>query len=347
MVGGGLARGCGSAAPTTTTSAPCASASAAGSSPRPLVPAESGPVEDLDPLSATALRRFVTTHRTVPDLPLRVLLRRFSAHRRQPRPTTPRRARALVRALLCQAAVFHAPTDLIVIVCHRAARPPGLGVGEVAAARPHPTELDYAGPVRLIDPSLQALEDLLGAELTRRSGFNPHAEPATDLPHVLIVLDGARVTGSELALDPEGLQAVTVLDLDGHAARGGPPRAASGWRSTGSTAGLTASPGRSASTLGRADAVAAPVAEALARQLAGYRLADRRGPREDLSTVDATLPALLGSPDAAALDLERLWRPRPLRDRLRAPDRDRRRRLRCSSWTSRRPRRTAWARTGC
>ena len=44
-----------------------------------LVPAESGPVEDLDPLSATALRRFVTTHRAVPDLPLRVALRRFAA----------------------------------------------------------------------------------------------------------------------------------------------------------------------------------------------------------------------------------------------------------------------------
>ena len=44
-----------------------------------LVPAESGPVEDLEPLSAIALRRFVTTHRAVPDLPLRVALRRFAA----------------------------------------------------------------------------------------------------------------------------------------------------------------------------------------------------------------------------------------------------------------------------
>ena len=45
----------------------------------PLVPSQSGPVEDLDPLSATALRRFITTHRAVPELPLTVLLRRFSA----------------------------------------------------------------------------------------------------------------------------------------------------------------------------------------------------------------------------------------------------------------------------
>ena len=94
----------------------------------PLVPGQSGPVEDLDPLSATALRRFVTTHRAVPDLPLRVALRRFAAlgcpHR-----TTPAAARALVRALLCQAAVFHAPSDLVVAGLHRATRTTPTGRG--------------------------------------------------------------------------------------------------------------------------------------------------------------------------------------------------------------------------
>jgi DNA segregation ATPase FtsK/SpoIIIE, S-DNA-T family len=143
-----------------------------------LVPAESGPVEDLDPLSATALRRFVTTHRTVPDLPLRVALRRFSAIG-VTAPDDPEAARALVRALLCQAAVFHAPSDLIVIVATaHPDHPDWAWVKWLPHAR-HPTELDYAGPVRLIDPSLQVLEDLLGAELTRRSGFNPHTDPAT------------------------------------------------------------------------------------------------------------------------------------------------------------------------
>ena len=101
-----------------------------------LVPAESGPVEDLDPLSATALRRFVTTHRAVPDLPLRVALRRFAA--RGVRAGRPGAARALVRALLCQAAVFHAPVRSDHHGVHRAAQPPGLGLGEVAAARPAP-----------------------------------------------------------------------------------------------------------------------------------------------------------------------------------------------------------------
>ena len=109
-----------------------------------------------------------------------------------------------------------------------------------------------------------------------------------------------------------------MLDLDGHAAevvrRGGVQLEIEGLDEP----GLTVVTGEQREHLGRADAVAAPVAEALARQLAGYRLATG-ALAQDLDTVEATLPALLGSPDAAALDLERLWRPRPLRDRLRAP----------------------------
>ena len=279
-----------------------------------LVPGESGPVEDLDPLSATALRRFVTTHRTVPDLPLRVALRRFAAIG-VTATDDPDAARALVRALLCQAAAFHAPSDLIVVVATaRPDHPDWAWIKWLPHAR-HPSEVDYAGPVRMVAPSLQTLEDALGAELTRRSGFNPHAEPATDLPHVLVVLDGARVTGSELALDPEGLQAVTVLDLDGHAAevvrRGGVQLEID-------EQDLFVVSGEQREHLGRPDAVAVPVAEALARQLAGYRLATG-ALAQDLDAVEATLPALLGCADAAALDLDRLWRARPLRDRLRAP----------------------------
>ncbi len=85
-----------------------------------LVPGESGPVEDLDPLSSAALRRFITTHRAVPDLPLKVLLRRFSAIGFSAAPERPDAARALVRALLAQAVTFHAPSDLIVHGVHRA-----------------------------------------------------------------------------------------------------------------------------------------------------------------------------------------------------------------------------------
>lgn len=82
-----------------------------------LVPGTSGPVEDLDPLASAALRRFITTHRAVPDLPLKVALRRFSALAFAGPAEEPDAARALVRSLICQAVTFHSPADLMVLVC--------------------------------------------------------------------------------------------------------------------------------------------------------------------------------------------------------------------------------------
>ena len=317
VVGGGLSPGSGSGGRPTTTSARCASASARGSWPPRWCPARRARSRISIRSRRSALRRFITTHRTVPELPLTVLLRRFSAIGISADPDRPGAARALVRALLCQAAVFHAPTDLIIMVCTAQPNHPEWAWVKWLPHARHPSEVDFAGPVRLVDPSLQTCEDLLGSELTRRSGFNPHAEPDTELPHVLIVLDGAQVAGAELALDPEGLAAVTVLDLDGQArevVRQGGVRL-----EIDADGGLAAVVGAQRQQLGRADALAVASAEALARQLAGYRLAAGADAAEDLSSVDATLPALLGSADAAALDLDQLWRPRPQRDRLRAP----------------------------
>jgi len=280
-----------------------------------LVPGASGPVEDLDPLSAVALRRFIATHRAVPDLPVKVALRRFSAIGISTAPEAPDAARALVRALLCQAVTFHAPSDLVVMICTDRPDAPEWSWAKWVPHAQHREQLDYAGPVRLIDPSLQALEDALGTELTRRPGFNPHAEPDPDLPHVVIVLDRAHVTGTELTLDADGLQAVTVLDLDGHA--GEMVRAGGVHLEVAEDGRLTVVAGEHREELGRADAVAVPVAEALARQVAGFRLdAGSTAPEDGVAT---TLPTLLGATDAAALDLNQLWRPRPLRDRLTVP----------------------------
>ena len=92
-------------------------------------------------------------------------------------PDDPGAARALVRALLCQAAVFHAPSDLVVLVCTaHPDHPDWAWVKWLPHAR-HPSELDYAGPVRLVDPSLQVLEDSLGAELTPAVRVQPARGP--------------------------------------------------------------------------------------------------------------------------------------------------------------------------
>ena len=71
------APGCGSGARATTTSSPPASASGPQRLAVTLVPPETKPIEDLEPISAAALRRFVRTHRTVSDLPAALALPAF------------------------------------------------------------------------------------------------------------------------------------------------------------------------------------------------------------------------------------------------------------------------------
>jgi S-DNA-T family DNA segregation ATPase FtsK/SpoIIIE len=79
-----------------------------------LVPPETKPVEDLDPISAGALRAFIAAHRVVPGLPISVGLRRYSLVSFS---GDDRLARAVTRALIAQAAVFHPPEDLRIALC--------------------------------------------------------------------------------------------------------------------------------------------------------------------------------------------------------------------------------------
>ena len=78
-----------------------------------IVPPETKPVEDLEPMTAVALRRFVRTHATVPELPIALSVRAFSrvVLRGDREPVI-----GLARAMMGQLATFHAPDDLIVAV---------------------------------------------------------------------------------------------------------------------------------------------------------------------------------------------------------------------------------------
>ncbi|WP_223291141.1 type VII secretion protein EccCa [Streptomyces avicenniae] len=294
-----------------------------GTGPRylatPLVPGDSAPVEDLDPLSAVALKRFIEAYSVVPDLPVQVALRRFAAMSVTGTGDDPDAARALFRAVLAQAVAFHSPRDLRVVVCTTDIEGPRWGWLKWLPHTHHPEEMDHVGPVRMMHASLAVLEDWLGAELTRRTRFNRHAEPDPDLPQLLVVLDGGLVTGGEALLDPGGLQGVTVLDVDGRAAA---LTESHGVRLEVTAEGaLTVRAAETTDSLGTADALSVAEADALAGQLARFR-ADAAvpvGESEDLTTAVNTLPALLNIQDPGHLDLEALWRPRPMRDRLQVP----------------------------
>ncbi|GAB2881169.1 type VII secretion protein EccCa [Streptomyces mayteni] len=283
---------------------------------RPLVPGESAPVEDLDPLCTVALRRFVTTHSVVPDLPVQVALRRFAAVSVTGGEDQDA-ARALFRAIIAQAVTFHSPRDLRVVACVGDVEGPEWGWLKWLPHLHHPDELDHVGPVRMTHPSVAVLEEWLGAELSRRTRFHRGATPDPDLPHLLVVLDGGLVGGGEALLDPNGMQGVTVLDVDGQAAALAETH---GVRLELGETSLAVRVGDTLDELGTADALTVAEAEALAMQLAPYRPdVDTSGDAEDLTTTVNTLPGLLGIQDPGRLDLDTLWRARPMRDSLRVP----------------------------
>ncbi|MFF9450972.1 secretion protein EccC, partial [Streptomyces althioticus] len=165
-----------------------------------LNPVSTRPVEDLEPLCAHALRRFIRAYSTIPEQPLglylrssaRILLRpedpaddghvaevpprgqtlgradegarteetRTGAGARPAGPSGEAPA-SLVRALIAQLAVFHAPEELWLAFCVSDDR---RSDWEWVKWLPHvldPQEEDGAGPVRRVTADLTELDDLL------------------------------------------------------------------------------------------------------------------------------------------------------------------------------------------
>ena len=281
----------------------------------PLMAPQHAPVEDLEPLSVSALRRFVRTHTTVAELPVAVSLRAFARV-----DVAGDRATAIgvTRAVLAQLATFHAPADLQVWVCCAAER---RADWEWAKWLPHahsPTAVDAAGPVRMVADTLSTLEDLAAPLLTERPRFTSGGQLLPDEPHVVVVLDGGVVGPEAQSATQEGVRGVTVVALQ--PAEAVVPRAAEQLRGrlwlqvAPDEVGIVSASGFE--RLGRPDVLSAGQAEALARQVAPVRLAT--GTDEPLAT-DLGLPDLLGIADPSQADPARTWRARAPRERLRVP----------------------------
>ncbi|RIV31609.1 type VII secretion protein EccCa [Micromonospora radicis] len=289
----------------------------------PLIPPVTRPLEELEPMTAGALRRFLDAYSVVPDLPVALSLRSFARvfvrdTQTGGTPTVsagPLPAQALTRALLTQLAVFHAPDELLVAVC---AGPERRAAWEWVKWLPHaqhPTRRDALGPVRLVTSSAVELERLLDEVLASRSRFSP-AGPATDGPHLVVVLDGGDRTGAtELAADG-GIDAVTVLDLDTPPARLLDRFALllevrDGRLRSHTTDGLA--------EVGTPDGLTITEAEAVARRLAPLRLAAAPRGTESAPGVEPGLPELLGIGDPEGFTAEQGWAARSPRERLRVP----------------------------
>ena len=166
---------------------------------RPLVAPESGPVEDLEPVSVAALRRLVRAHSFVRHAPVAVEIPSYSAISLF---GDPARVRGVLRAMLGQ---------LVVGFTERQIRIAVVAGGKEASHQwdclkwlPHHWDgefLDACGPSRLQEESVERLELLVGSP------------PTAEDPHLLIICDDAGIddaTWLSPALSPEHVTFVEV-----------------------------------------------------------------------------------------------------------------------------------------
>jgi S-DNA-T family DNA segregation ATPase FtsK/SpoIIIE len=279
----------------------------------PLVPPQTRPIDELEPLCAMALRRFVSTYSVVPELPVAIALRDFShVYVRGPDEAV----RGLVRAVVAQLSTFHAPDDLLVALCVSDTQRPRWEWAKWLPHALHPEKTDAVGPVRLVAPAITALEAMLDDVLANRSRFNPAMPGSAGGPHVVVLIDGGATVGSDHLMTDGGVEGVTIINLSTP-----PPRmldestvvldiAADGTVSGATMDGST--------EVGRADTMAQIEAEVLVRELAPLRLS--AASYADASTTAGTgLPDLLELGDPYQFDVARGWASRPNRDRLRVP----------------------------
>ncbi len=280
-----------------------------------LVPPQTGPVDELEPITTLALRQFVRGHSIVPELPISLSIRGFAAigicgDRAA--------SRGLARSMVAQLATFHTPEDLLIAVVMAGRTKADWEWVKWLPHVQHPSLVDGAGPRRMVAGSLAHIEDLLGEQLQDRPRFTRNAQTHGDGPHIVIVIDGGEVTGAEQIILEEGMAGVTLLDL---ADSLGTLTTRRGLQLAIEGAAIGARGAAGVEFFGNPDTLGVAEAEAVARALAPYRI----GTQESESTDEPLLATpglleMLGLPaDPHALDVAQAWRPRPVRDRLRVP----------------------------
>ncbi|MFC9252020.1 type VII secretion protein EccCa [Amycolatopsis thailandensis] len=281
-----------------------------------LVPPQTGPVDELEPIATLALRRFVRAHSIVPDLPTQITLRGFAAVSMQgDRGLT----RGLTRAMLAQLVTFHSPDDVLIAVATAGRAKEEWEWAKWLPHAQHPALADGIGQLRMMAGSLAQIEQWLDEELRDRQRFSRNATPAPDQPHIVIIVDDAEVTREEQIILEEGLVGVTLIDLSDSI---GNLAARRGLRLVVEEDRLGARSAGGVEWFGRPDTLSVVESEALARLLAPYRVgtAAQDAAEEEPLLSNPGLLELLGIPgDPMTFDVQQSWRPRPVRDRYRVP----------------------------
>ncbi|NUP46713.1 MAG: type VII secretion protein EccCa [Catenulispora sp.] len=295
-----------------------------------LVPPDTAPLSEVEPMCADALRRLLAVRDTLPDQPVAIALRSVARLVVGGEP-----APGVVRALLAQLVTFHSPDDLRVCVVADGDRIRGWDWLKWLPHVQHPTAQDASGPQRMIYDDPADAEAGLEPLLTERPRFTSGIT-LIDRPHMILILDTAATEAVDAAeagstaapaapqlLSDDGLLGVTVIELV-PAPDPRPKRHQMALHIAGNrTATLEVPDIRVGSDERpfpiRVDMLTTAQAEGLARQLAPLRLSAGGGEEPLLSALEFT--DLLGLGDAAEVDPPRLWQRTASapNDRLRVP----------------------------
>ncbi len=279
-------------------------------------PIQTKPVEDLEPLCARALRRFVHAHATVPDQPVAVFMRGFAQIVLS---GDTEAARGAARAMIAQLFTFHSPDDVRIAAC---CDEQTAGYWEWIKWLPHsqhPAEGDAAGPLRALRPTLTEVAAMFGPEFAERPRHEPGAAPNRDEPYVVVILDGGEA-GAETHLTGAGYRNAVLIEI-GQSASGRTSKRT--LRLDVTQDGLEmVQQGRSGkevrTSLGRGDTLSLDHARVGARIVSPFRLGATTEISEPLAT-DFDLTKLLGIDDLATFDPRPQWAARSGADRLRVP----------------------------
>jgi S-DNA-T family DNA segregation ATPase FtsK/SpoIIIE len=274
------------------------------------VPPQTKPVEDLEPLCAISLRRFIRTYQTASGVPVTLNLRNFTSVEFAGQAD---QALALIRAIVGQLVTLHSPDELQIAVLTDNA---GLAEWDWVKWLPHnahPSAEDAAGRLRLVATEHEALMDLLGPEFTERPEHEPGSVPGITEPLLVLVAHRCAIPASSRLLGA-GVRNAVLLDATG-VMTGGPGVL----RLTTIKGEVTYATGPSTASA-KADQLSPRAAGSLARALAPMRTSGAIDLSSKPLESDFELTTLLGIRNPRTFDVAARWRPREsLRARLQVP----------------------------
>ena len=280
-------------------------------------PMQTKPIEDLEPLSARALRRFIAAYNTVDDLPAAIFLRGFAHVQFRGDDAA---ARGLCRALLAHLITFHSPDDLRIAVFAKQERVGDWDWVKWLPHAQHPARQDGAGAVRLVVDTVEGLDELLLGDLDSRGRFEAGATPSREEPYVVVIVDGVALP-PESRLAGAGFRNLVVLAVTDDTPL---PKGRSTLRLDISAEHLDMvrtdrTRAEIRTPLGRPDVLSLAKITSLARTISPYRLAANHDIVEPMVT-DFDLGTLLGIGEIDEMDPHAVWRrTAAASDRLKVP----------------------------